>query len=192
MIEIHIQWIPAHRQINGNEIADRLAKIGSTLQQTTYIIPDPNIINKRTKLKIIKEYEEKTIEDIQQTYYGQQNPNNNKTRYFRDANRRLDTGLTRLRLGHTRLNTHLKRLGLVESDLCRFCELEPENIQHILLKCPRFYSHQLKFKENLKEAKISIDLTTILGLRNLNKVQKRILCANLKSFLIKTNVLEIL
>ncbi|MPC43857.1 hypothetical protein E2C01_037512 [Portunus trituberculatus] len=33
----------------------------------------------------------------------------------------LDTAVTRLRIGHTRLNAHLHRLGMTESPHCPFC-----------------------------------------------------------------------
>ena len=57
--EIHIQWIPSHRMILGNETADKIAKEGFKHENITYITPDPVTKVKTLKRKYRADWEEK-------------------------------------------------------------------------------------------------------------------------------------
>jgi len=46
---------------------------------------------------------------------------------------RLDIGLL---TGHVALRSHLYKLGLTESKVCRLCGEESEDSSHILCRCP--------------------------------------------------------
>ena len=45
-----------------------------------------------------------------------------------------------LMTGYIALNLHLNKIGIVDSDLCSMCNLETENVDHYLAKCPIFYN----------------------------------------------------
>lgn len=57
--------------------------------------------------------------------------------YF--PSRPLDTAITRLRIGYTRLNAHLHRLNMVQDRHCPWCPTQPDTPEH-LLHSPRFLS----------------------------------------------------
>ncbi|MPD01726.1 hypothetical protein E2C01_097266 [Portunus trituberculatus] len=61
----------------------------------------------------------------------------------------LDVALTRLRLGHTRLTSHLHRLGLSPDPYCPWCRMVEETIEHFLLHCSRFHSHCVLLRDHL-------------------------------------------
>ena len=113
--QVTIQWIPAHCGVQGNEIADQLAKEGATLEQ-----PDVQVSYKE-KVTIIKAL--------------------TKPRIPPDAyhllNRAEQVVMVRLRSGHNRLNAHMhKRYKLVPSPKCP-CGVEDQTAEHVLQKCKR-------------------------------------------------------
>ena len=63
-----------------------------------------------------------------------------------------------LMTGHIALNLYLNKIGIVYSNLCSMCNLETENVDHYLAKCPIFYNQRQKYfdthfatlKENIK------------------------------------------
>ncbi len=65
--------------------------------------------------------------------------------------RALDTAVTRLRIGHTRLNAHLHRLGMTDTPHCPWCgcPTQPDTPQHLLLHCPRHHSHRVALLHSL-------------------------------------------
>lgn len=44
-----------------------------------------------------------------------------------------------LRTGHCPSKYHLKKLGLSQTDICRFCDCEPETAKHLLCDCSALY-----------------------------------------------------
>ena len=77
------------------------------------------------------------------------------------AKRELTTSIIRLRIGHCSLKAHLYRLGLEDSPSCN-CG-EPETIEHVIIYCPRYYSHRMIFKYRLSSLGIPFQLPRILG-----------------------------
>ena len=76
----------------------------------------------------------------------------------------LDTALARLRLGDTRLSTHLYRLRLSFDPYCPWCRNLGETIEHLMLQCPRSYSHRILLRSQLLAQNIvTLDLPTLLG-----------------------------
>jgi len=116
------QWVPAHASLRGNEQADWLAKAGSQMPQkqhsTTY-------------------QEMKTL--LHSRFRADWSQHNAGYQAHLDPIRRLDrqqqTVIFRLRTGHCRLRSHLKKIGVSETALCE-CGLADQTPQHILQDCP--------------------------------------------------------
>src|SRR5258705_8554703 len=64
--------------------------------------------------------------------------------------RELETRLTRLRSGHAGCAGYLHRVGLAERPLCEDCGVM-EDLQHVLLHCPRYQGARLKLQGELRQ-----------------------------------------
>ena len=116
-----LQWIPPHTGIRGNEIADQLAKEGREKEQ-----PTSHLSYREVKLlSIIKRKPSSTarLEDTTQT-----------TTHSISS---YDT-IFRLRTGHCRLNSHLKRIGVKTSAQCP-CREANQTPEHYLQSCSLYH-----------------------------------------------------
>ena len=66
-----------------------------------------------------------------------------------------------LRTGHCRLNKHLHRINLQSSGLCSLCSA-PEDVEHVLLYCPRYSNARDVLRFNLTRFTADFSLTSIL------------------------------
>ena len=63
--------------------------------------------------------------------------------------RALDTAVTRLRIGHIHLNSHLHKLGMTDDPHCPWCPTQPHTPEHLLLHYPRHHSHHMALLHSL-------------------------------------------
>src|SRR5215510_501104 len=57
--------------------------------------------------------------------------------------------VTNLFSGHCPLRYHLKKMGLVDSETCRFCDIDIETAEHLLCECIALSCKRLKFLEGV-------------------------------------------
>ena len=136
--QARLVWVPNHIGLHGNDQADLLAKIGSSLpsHHIEPLIDSSYIFNK------IDQY----ILFIWQQRFDSSSPNHYKPiqpdvsfspPFTNNHHRRLERIITSLRLNHLPLN-HQKFLRRQHPDgLCTHC-MVPETISHFLLQCPFF------------------------------------------------------
>ena len=121
---VTLQWIPAHVGLPGNERADQLAKVGSTLDQ-----PNTQLTYLETKSLLRTVFKNERLA-LHPNYSAHRDP-------FWGLERAQQTTLTRLRSGHCRLNYHMTKLGIANSGMCP-CGHPTQTPIHILQDCPRF------------------------------------------------------
>ena len=124
-----LQWIPAHCNVHGNEMADSLSKNGSAKEQT----------DKTTSYS-----EARTIiKAKQKEKWKKQHPKHNKDDAFYHLTRKEQVILFRLRTGHNRLNHHLNKLKICSSDQCP-CGTGAQTTDHVLQSCPLYEALRLQ------------------------------------------------
>ena len=116
-----LQWIPAHCGIQGNELADRLAKEGSMQDQ-----PAPELSYREAKTLV--KHRTRTV--WRTSFRGY----NNRQDSLRFLNRSEATTIYCPRTGHCGLRAHLWRLRLTDTALCP-CAQADQTPAHILQDC---------------------------------------------------------
>ena len=97
-----LQWIPAHTGIRGNEMVDQLAKEGRGKEQ-----PPSHLSYREVKT---------LIHNKKKAYFHCKTEGYNQNQdALHQLPRRQLTIIFRLRTGHCRLNSHLKRIGVKTS-----------------------------------------------------------------------------
>ena len=146
--KIKITWIPGHAGHQGNEIADTLAKEGSTKEigNNLYTIPhaDPiQKIEKYSKRKIIKQYKETNehTQTITERLLERAKGSTKKLKRIMGELNATEMGImSRILSGHNNLNHHQNRIQLSYDKVCDYCgdKKVEETAEHILTKCPKF------------------------------------------------------
>ncbi|GBO22524.1 RNA-directed DNA polymerase from mobile element jockey [Araneus ventricosus] len=147
---IYLCWIPSHVGIFGNEQADKAAKSATLSINGTVPVGD---LKKHIQLLLYAKWQE-------QWNVG----TGNKLHALKPTvqswpslkNRKADTILTRLRVGHTRF-THRHLLLGEQAPMCSQCNCTM-SVHHIISECSNFNSQRLRFFNTTTSS-----LPTLLG-----------------------------
>ena len=140
---VTIVWIPSHVGFVGNEVADRLAKLGTRNPQN-----QPKVDTGRTKAFFrnairkwgCKKHTERWQNslDCRQTKMFLPNIDGKCWRIIRNFNRKNIMYATQIITGHNFLNRHLALMNVENDSMCNRCNLEPETIEHVVKSCPAY------------------------------------------------------
>lgn len=162
---VSLVWVPGHRDIEGNEKADKLARDGSL---TPFLGPEPAFgLSYRVQKTIIRDYFSdkfttvwKNLGTCRHSKLFLKGPDSKTTRYLLNCTRTSLRELIGTITGHCKLNKHMNRLGLVVTSACRRCNDGDETPAHLFMDCPALVLDRLKlfgtpFPQSMKDFKIS-------------------------------------
>ena len=123
--QLSLIWVPGHQGIEGNEIADELAKTGAS---SPYLGSEPHFGLSKCN---IKEFLNKWV-TIEKTNHFRSLPisstarhflryDEKRTKQFLSLSKSELRTITGLLTGHCRLNGHMAKMGLVSDPTCRKC-----------------------------------------------------------------------
>lgn len=149
-------WIPAHRGIVGNELADSLAKRAIREGRDTQLgIPIQEFRN------LWKDQQHQNLHcwateeaETRGAFYFQNFFSISKFIWFKkfNINRRSITSINKLRSGHSSLRASLFRFNIVNSPHCLSCGVE-ESPGHVLWVCKDFVEQRKILQEALVSAR---------------------------------------
>lgn len=82
-----------------------------------------------------------------------------------NRNKKEEDIISRMRFGHTGLNSTLKIIGKHENGMCEVCNIS-ETIEHVIINCDGYKEERLRLKERLSKEKIRFEMNEILQLNS--------------------------
>ena len=170
-----LQWVPSHLGIKGNEIADRATHLAHSAAEIESL-PIPYADFKREALRKISMKWEAELKNLTKgTHIGRITPGPTYD-IWKSEKRAIDVAYTRLRIGHTRLGSHMHRLKLQESPDCETC-LKPETIEHFLLECNKYVTPRARMllelrHLNLHPSQVTLEMLLTEGEEDQDKRKK--------------------
>jgi hypothetical protein len=131
-IEIKIHWTPGHANVNGNEIADRLAKEAAKEAEQNQLDSHNTItkqdVKKAARDHITEKWQNRWNFSNRGRFYHNFHPQV-KTKNLHDfPNKKISTIIYNLRSGYAKLNDYCHKLNITESANCQ-CG-ERETVEH--------------------------------------------------------------
>lgn len=160
--KVQFLWVPAHVGVSGNEAADKLAK---------HAMANETIDNQIRYSKLeVKSIIKRDIYKNWQSYWD----NEQKGRHLHliqplvgrgrhsSGRRKVDGIISRLRLGHTGLNSTMHIIGKHPTGLCE-CGIR-ETVEHVLINCNTYAEERRKILEEFqKKGEQQITLKKLLN-----------------------------
>ncbi|KAG0710347.1 hypothetical protein GWK47_002516 [Chionoecetes opilio] len=136
------QWVPSHNGVRGNTVADRAGAEAHSLPSPIDMTTDltDSLTNLQTTCN--RHWDTDVTDTLQYISLGRIRHDTRHHWWTHSPSRALDTAVTRLRIGHTRLNAHLHKLGMTDDPHCPWCPTYLDTPEHLLLQCPRHHSHR--------------------------------------------------
>ena len=171
---VTVKWLPGHMGYMGNEVADRLAKLGTkteTLGCEPFVKVSVSQLETMTRNLIISKHSTrwKNLDSCKHTKRVFHELRPRESRWIMNQSRCKLNRIIGFVTGHGRLNYHQFRIGNAVTPLCRLCGEEEETGWHIMGECPAIARERFSFLGLcFHEEKVG-GLVDFVSLKNLQK-----------------------
>ena len=189
-IQVHLQFIPGHKNIQGNELADHAANAAHDLELLQINVP------KEDKARVIKKavlelWQKTWDETVRATNKGQHlkqiRSNIGHWPWSHHRTRAIETVLAKLRIGHANFREHSFRFNFSPSPYCDCGRIE--DIDHIFLHCPLYQAERDLLKRKLSLNNVPLSKKNILGGGNYDTAIQTLIIEHTASYLSQINKL---
>ena len=146
---VRLTWIKAHIGLDGNELADEYAKLG-TVDETTQIetFTTGREIKAANREYTYHKWKEKwkSLKKCRMTKLFYDGPNRRVGKVVSRFSRKDMTLFIHAITGHNNLNYMNSIIIPDYTPLCRFCEEEDESFQHLYEECPVFWKQRMEIQ----------------------------------------------
>jgi ribonuclease HI len=171
--EVWLAWIPSHQGITGNERADHLAKsavFNGTIP--TPFFPSVGDTSIFLKSRPVQCWNLQWENPDKGKHYKLIQPNIPQRPWFSNGKYQKSSVsiISRMRLGHCLVASHLFKIGLVSDPYCE-CGMDVETLDHVLFGCP--ISSNIDFYHSMEGCERPFNIAHLLSL-NSKKVYKQL------------------
>ena len=149
IVRVRLAWIKAHIGLDGNELADEYAKLG-TIDDTITIKTQTTHkeIKAATREYVYHKWKEKwqALKKCRMTKVFYDGPDRRLGKVVSRLSRKDMTLFIHAITGHNNLNYMNSIIINNNTPLCRFCEEEDESFQHLYEECPVFWRQRLEIQ----------------------------------------------
>lgn len=186
---IQLQWVKAHIGIKGNEVADRAAQLAHKNILSTRTPLSTEEMNIQLNKSFMKYWDCTWRENTENTQTGR-----HMSRYLdqitgspwlKIKERKIETALTRLRIGHAGVNQHLHRFKMRDSPMCDSCGI-PETINHFIMECPEYLAERDIMRNLFESLDVVFSIKNVLMFGEYSGNTLRLLMSSVVKFLKST------
>ena len=173
-----LRWTAGHEGVEGNELADREAKMAANgTSSAKHLLPpylqkslpiNPAAARREHTDKLKKAWTEtwkKSSRGRKAAHLDESTPSVKFINMIsnKDISRKAASRITQLRIGHTPLNQYLKHIGKIDSTRCPACGANKETIEHYTLACPSHAYERLALSRQAIKISKHLTMKTLLG-----------------------------
>lgn len=177
---IILEWCPGHASIEGNEIADKLARNGADLtiyNKDKYVTFSAlkewcrqEILNAWSHLwnkELLREEEGRAARGLGKFYRLQAKRSlpqfKTKAFHYGKFSRKTQSAYIQARMGIGNIRSYLHKIGKTKTSICNFCDHGRQTSGHLLLYCKKFASERKESFRGIEPLNLNILFNTKRG-----------------------------
>ena len=175
---LHVHWIPGHKDFEGNEKADNLAKEAAKGMVDKKVDFYEGVAEKKEIIQIlrssIKDKWQRMVDNSKTTDKIHETITQVGTAFVvKNKERRVTRVINQLISGNAYLNYMVSKIDTSKSELCDSCKTR-ETINHYLYDCERYDRERIELEKDLER------ILTTHGLQHISDINIKVMTGNLE------------